>query len=74
MPSYDTASMARGHQSLVIEKYNNPDWSPEPGQRSGYGSTKKGPGVNLNSLGEGYFNVDQNNQSYFCKRVDKEVC
>ena len=42
MPSYDTPSMAPGHQSLVIEKYNNPDWSPEPGQRSGYGSTKKG--------------------------------
>ena len=44
MPSYDTPSMAPGNQSLVIEKYNNPDWSPEPGQRSGYGSTKKGPG------------------------------
>ncbi len=59
---------------LIIEEYNNPVWSPEPGQRSGYGSTKKGQAVNLNSLGEGYLNVDQNNQSHFCKRVDEEVC
>jgi hypothetical protein len=44
MPSYDTPRMAPGHQSLVIEKYNNPKWSPELGQRSDYGSTKKGPG------------------------------
>ena len=28
---------------LFVEKYNNPDWSPELGQHSGYGSTKKGP-------------------------------
>ena len=32
------------YRRLIIEEYNNPDWSPEPGQRSGYGSTKKGPG------------------------------
>ena len=74
MLNYDTPSMAPGHQSLVIEKYNNPDWSPELGQYSGFGSTKRGQAVNLNSLGKGYFNVDQNNQSHFCKRVDEEVC
>ena len=44
MPSFDTPSMAPGHQSLVIEEYNNPDWSPELGQHTDYESTKKGPG------------------------------
>ena len=74
MPSYDTPRTAPVHQSLVIEEYNNPDWSPELGQHSYYGSTKRGQAVSLNSLGKGYFNVDQNNQSHFCKRVDEEVC
>ena len=35
---------------------------------------KRGRVVNLNSLGKGYFNVDQNNQRYFGKRVDEEIC
>ena len=42
MPSFDAPSMARGHKSLFVEKYNSLVWSLEPGQRSGYGSTKKG--------------------------------
>ena len=75
MPSFGTPGMARGHQSLVMERYNNPDWSPEtrPAQRLRI-DKKGGQAVKLNLLGEGYFNVDQNNQSHFCKRVDEEVC
>ena len=30
--------------------------------------------VNLNSFRTGYSNVDQNDQSYLCKRVDEKVC
>ena len=47
---------------------------PNLASTAGTDRQKRGQAINLNSLGKGYFNVDQNNQSHFCKRVDEEVC
>jgi hypothetical protein len=74
MPSYDTPRMAQDTKASLSRNTITLNGHLNSASAATTDRQKRGQAVSLNSLGKGYFNVDQNNQSHFCKRVDEEVC
>ena len=67
-------SRTSSFSGFIIEEYNNLSGRLNPANAAAKDRQERSEAVNLNSFRTGYSNVDQNDQSYLCKRVDEKLC